>query len=79
MHINANGDKGSFVQDICGSLLIKPVRWHSAWLNKLASWAPLRFIRHAGSCSIRTIGRGAQLVDEYGANPENAGGNNLIE
>ncbi|KAL1963359.1 hypothetical protein VTN77DRAFT_8480 [Rasamsonia byssochlamydoides] len=64
-----DGAKKNYVKDLYGSLTIEPVRWHFGWLNKVAAWAPIRYVREAEACSRRAFSRGVQIVQEYKASP----------
>lgn len=68
-----HADQSPYIKDMYGSLEIEAVRWHFGWLNRYASWAPLKFIRDAEACSVRGFKRGVQMVQEYKKNTETKG------
>ena len=59
------GPVNPYIHDMYGSLTIELVRWHFGWLNRYASWAPLKFVRDAEACSVRGFERGTKMVREY--------------
>ena len=64
------GPSSTYIQDMYGSLEIEPVRYHFGWLNKYVAWAPLKFVRDAEACSIRSFAKGVRMVREYCESPE---------
>ena len=74
-----DGASNAYIKDLYGSLQIEPVRWHFGWLNKYAAWAPSKFVRDAEACSVRAMGRGAKLVQEYVDNPEKKRRKDLLQ
>ena len=73
------GVNNAYIKDLYGSLQIEPIRWHFGWLNRYASWAPLRFVRDAEACSVRAMNRGARIVQEYIENPEKKRRKDLLQ
>ncbi|EXJ83058.1 hypothetical protein A1O1_06676 [Capronia coronata CBS 617.96] len=63
------GVNSTYIQDMYQSLEIEPVRYHFGWLNRYAAWAPLKWVRDAEACSIRSMQKGIKIVREYKENP----------
>ena len=75
----AEGSKDGYIKDLYSALQIEPVRWHFGWLNKYASWAPLKFVRDAEASSLRAVGRGEKIVHDYLQNPEKKRNKDLLQ
>ena len=73
------GATNTYIHDMYGSLEIEPIRYHFGWLNRYASWAPLKFVRDAEACSVRSMKKGVNIVQGYRDRAESKRGKDVLQ
>lgn len=72
------GMNSVYIKDMYQSLEIEPVRYHFGFLNRYASWAPLKWVRESEAASVRSMLKGVRMVQEYEQDPEKKRAKDLL-
>lgn len=73
------GSENAYIKDLYGSLQIEPIRWHFGWLNRYASWAPIKYVRDAEACSVRAMDSAIGIVRDYQQSAEKKQKKDLLQ